>query len=698
MPFNVFSLERSQKRRFLMACDGVIIALSLWLSLALRLGELWPEPWLRSSIWLFILLPTVGVPIFHVLGVYRSLLRSIGRHGYSRIACGVIVLVLILAIVDNVGEGKALPTSVPMILAFVLFISVCLLRFVGQSFYHWRSSRLIHKEPVIIFGAGDTGTRLAAALDRGTVYNPVAFVDDDRHLHKSIIHGCNVLPTSDLGQLISRYEVSKVFLAIPSATARRRHEILKSLTDYGVEIQSVPSMAELVGGFARVDQLREVDSHDILHRETVSPIPHLIAESIEGKSVAVTGGGGSIGLELCRQIVAAGPKCLVFYELSELALYKAMRELQGITSSSGRKVPIHAVLGSVCEKRRLADTLRKHRVQTLYHAAAYKHVPIVENNVIVGVENNALGTKVVADTCGELGVERAILVSSDKAVRPTNIMGATKRLAELTFQSAQLTYPETIFSMVRFGNVINSSGSVIPLFQSQIKNYGPVTVTHPDVTRYFMTISEASQLVIQAGSLAKGGDVFLLDMGPPLRIADLARRMIELSGFSVKDERNPDGDIEVVYTGLRPGEKLYEELLIHPNALKSEHPKIMRAVEEMLSVSELNEITDGLVVAVDEHDTSAAVRLLKQAVPEYQPAPLGSDRGVRRPASEDRQRFPHTIPSLAEGSPLSNPGVSARSNETVSTDKVETKATLPKSVFRLTRSDEDLNDVKAANE
>ena len=639
MQFDASSLTRVQKRRLLMSFDAIIVALSLWLSLVLRLGDVWPGERLLSAYWIFAILPLLGVKVFERCGVYRNLLRSIGRDGYSEIACGAIVLSLVVAAAAILSDAGPIPASTPVIFGFVLFVGASLLRVLGQSYYYWLKFRFVQKEPIAIYGAGDTGTRLAATLNQGSRYKPVAFVDDDSSLHQSTVHGCMVYRASDLGSVISRHGVSKIFLALPSATRRRRKEILGVLGEYSVEIQSVPSMSELVAGFASVDQLREIDTNDLLQRETVAPMSDLAGKSIEGKSVLVTGGGGSIGSELCRQILTIDPRCLVIYESNELALYNINRELQDIAKSTGRKVPIHAVLGSVCDKRRFADTIRQYGVQTLYHTAAHKHVPIVEDNVVEGVSNNVFGTKIVAEAAARLGVERAILVSSDKAVRPTNVMGATKRLAELIFQDQQLEDSPTIFSMVRFGNVMNSSGSVIPLFQSQIKDYGPVTITHRDMTRYFMTIAEASQLVIQAGSLATGGDLFVLDMGSPLRIDDLARRMIELSGLEVKDEHNPLGDIEIVYTGLRPGEKLHEELLIDDSSSTFVHPKIMRAVENKLLPAELTAALDRLSFAVARNDTIATVMLLQQAVAEYTPGSLLLDRRADRPIDEGKLKI-----------------------------------------------------------
>ena len=644
MRFDANSLTRIQKRRLLMALDAVVIASSLWLSLVLRLGDLWPEERLLGGWWLFVILPPLGIKIFEWRGVYRNLLRSMGLDGYLGIASGVIILSMVMVGLMLLDGRSAIPASTPAIFGFIGFVWASLVRALAQSFYYWLKFRCVTKKAVVIYGAGDTGTRLADALSRGSEYQPVAFIDDDPTLYESSIHGRPVLRLSDLESVISRGSVSKVFLALPSATIKRRKEILCSLKAHDVEVQTVPSMSELIGGFARVDQLRNSDANDLLQRESVAPITELATLSIKEKSVAVTGGGGSIGSELCRQILAIGPKCLVVYEQSELALYKITQELREIANSTGQDVPIHAVLGSVCDKRELSDATQRYEVQTLYHAAAYKHVPIVEENVIGGIINNVVGSMVVAEAAAECGIERVILVSTDKAVRPTSVMGASKRLAELVFQDQQIRHPRTTFSMVRFGNVINSSGSVIPLFQKQIKNYGPVTVTHPEMTRYFMTIPEAAQLVIQAGSMATGGDVFVLDMGQPVRIADLARRMVELSGLEVRDEGNPRGDIEIVYTGLRPGEKLHEELLIDATSSYCLHPKIMRAEEKGLSPAVLAEVLDGLKHAVESNDEVATIRLLKRAVPEYKPVSRLSELLVSSPAVKENRPKPSHVP------------------------------------------------------
>ena len=621
MKFNVDSFNRVQKRAIMVSLDALVIAVAFWLSLTLRIGVLWPQTALHDSWPLVAILTVAGIVLFYLLGVYQNMLRSIDIPGYLAIATGTFLLTILFEALLLFQAISTVPATSPIIFFFSATVGLISYRVLGRSFFYWMKFHRINKTPVVIYGAGDTGTRLAIALKQDSDYNPVAFIDDDPQLHLTTIHGCPVLTPSELPRLISKHSVKKIFLALPSITARRKKDIMKGLSTLGIEIQSVPSLSELVGGFAKVDHLSHIDSNRLLNRPPIKPILKLSALSVRNKSVLVTGGGGSIGSELCRQILDIGPRCLVILDSCELALYNIVRELNEILESTEKDIPLYAVLGSVTDELFLRDAVQRYSVQTLYHAAAYKHVPVLEGNIISGIRNNVIGTKIVAETAADCGIERAILISTDKAVRPTNVMGASKRLAELVFQDVQSRVEDTIFSIVRFGNVINSSGSVVPLFQKQIRNFGPVTVTHPEVTRYFMTIPEAAQLVIQAGSMASGGDVFILDMGEPIKIVELARRMIELSGLKVRDEDNPFGNIPIVFTGLRPGEKLHEELLIDDNILPSAHPKIMRAKEKRLSSTVLAEILVHLLDAVTNNDEIAAIQCLQRAVPEYEANP-----------------------------------------------------------------------------
>ncbi len=476
---------------------------------------------------------------------------------------------------------------------------------------------------VLIYGAGQAGIDLAGALYASRDVVPVAFVDDETSLQGRIVAGLEVFPPGRLPELVKTHDARRILLAMPRLSRSRRREILALVEPLGIHVQTVPCLADLVMFRAKLDDVREVDVADILGRDPVPPNMQLLDACIRSKNVLVTGAGGSIGSELCRQIVRLSPRRLLLLEMSELALYNVDRELRALAKSEGLQVEIVALLGNAHHKYRVREILQTFGVQTVYHAAAYKHVPIVEHNIIEGLHNNVFSTWHAGEAALECRVETFVLISTDKAVNPTNVMGATKRFAEVVLQGLQLHQqrgPGTRFCMVRFGNVLESSGSVVPLFREQIRSGGPLTVTHPDVIRYFMTIPEAAQLVLQASSMAEGGDVFVLDMGKPVRIDDLARRMIQLSGFTVRDEANPDGDIEIAYTGLRPAEKLYEELLIGSNVTGTQHPHIMRAFEHALPWSDVQELLQELGIAMRRFDCAAARDVLSRAVHEYRPA------------------------------------------------------------------------------
>jgi len=481
------------------------------------------------------------------------------------------------------------------------------------------SSKQCTREPVAIYGAGAAGAQLAATLRCSSPYGAVAFLDDNLELHGRTVAGLLVYPPASMPYLISKFHVQHVLLAIPSHPRSRRQAVVSALESQGMHVQMVPDIAEIVSGRASVIDLREVDAGDLLGRAEVAPNEQLLHACIRGKVVLVSGAGGSIGSELCRQIVRLRPARLVLLEMSELALYQIDREIHSIRSSEPVEVEVIALLGNAHHRQRMREILKTYKVQTVYHAAAYKHVPIVEQNIIEGIHNNIFSTYYIAEAALECRVETFVLISSDKAVHPTNVMGTTKRFAELTLQGMQQRTAQTRFCMVRFGNVLESSGSVVPLFREQIKHGGPVTVTHKDIIRYFMTIPEAAQLVIQAGSMARGGDVFVLDMSDPVSIDELARRMIRLSGLSVRDADNPQGDIEIIYTGLRPAEKLYEELLIGSNVSRTEHPRILRAIEHSLSWARMQSLLDELLSALHGSDCERARSLLREAVTEYRP-------------------------------------------------------------------------------
>jgi FlaA1/EpsC-like NDP-sugar epimerase len=482
------------------------------------------------------------------------------------------------------------------------------------------------KEPVIIYGAGSSGMQLLAALQSGDQYLPVAFVDDGHRLLGSTVHGVRIYGPNSLFELVETFSVRQILLAIPSATHAERKEILSKLEHLPVHVKTVPDMFDMVSGKVGVDEIRDVDIEDLLGRDAVPPDPQLLGACIKQRSVLVTGAAGSIGSELCRQILAIKPARLILLDSFEYGLYELEQQLQAVLSAqetqegeSGELPELHAVLGSVVSAGFVLEVMLRYEVDTVYHVAAYKQVPMVESNVVEGVRNNIFGTLTTAQAAQSLGVKDFVFISTDKAVRPTNYMGATKRFAEQVLQSLAQRGGETRLSMVRFGNVLGSSGSVVPLFRRQISRGGPVTVTHPEVTRYFMTVQEAAQLVIQAGSMAKGGDVFVLDMHEPIRIVDLAKKMVHLMGYDVRDENSYRGDIAIEYTGLRPGEKLFEELLIGESVTGTDHPKIMRAEEETLSWSQLQPLLSRLATACDNADREEVKAVLSEAVVGFEP-------------------------------------------------------------------------------
>ena len=606
------NFSRNTKRVLLVAIDIIALPVALWAGYALRLGEWWP-PGMENAWWLFIAAPLVAVPIFVRMGLYRAVLRYVGSKALVTIVKAVTITTLILLALLVMSQTHGVPRSV-----FISFWLISLLFIAGsrlflRGYIHSYARKRKNKQPVAVYGAGSAGAELANAMQSGWEYEPVAFLDDNPEKHGIEIHGVKVYSSDKLPELVDNAGVSQVLLAMPSLSHRRRHKILEKLEAHPVHVRTLPGIADLVSGKAKFSDIREVDTGDVLGRDPVPPIPGLIERCIRGKSVMVTGAGGSIGSELCRQIVEYGPSRLVLFEQSEFALYKIEKELEAYNAN----LEIIAVLGSVTHARRVETVLRSFAIHTVYHAAAYKHVPLVEHNPIEGLQNNVFGTWRTAEAAKAAGVETFVLISTDKAVRPTNIMGATKRLAELVLQGMAEESDTTRFTMVRFGNVLDSSGSVIPLFRDQIKNGGPVTVTHPEVTRYFMTIPEAAQLVLQAGALGEGGDVFVLEMGEPIKIDDLARSMIRLSGLDVCDDDNLEGDIVIEYTGLRPGEKLYEELLIGDNVSGTEHSKIMRAAEEKLPWEKLLRYLSEFEDARNNFETKRIKLLFEEVVSGY---------------------------------------------------------------------------------
>jgi FlaA1/EpsC-like NDP-sugar epimerase len=612
----VLALPRKTKRLIMATADAVAIPTALWAALALKFDRL--DPSLDRTFAYFLVAIISALFFFSVFGLYRAIIRFMGPRAMLTVIAGVSLSVLVLAAFDRLIASQQIPLS-----AFGIYWALALpwvggSRFVARYLFVRRSGGKGTAARLAIYGAGDAGARVCSALLGGPDFEPVAFIDDKKSLQGSNINGIVVYGSESLPELVRRRRIDRILLAMPSASRRRRREILTSLEPLGLHVQSLPNLSDLISGRAQINELCDVDVSDLLGRDPVPPRPKLFGACIRGKCVLVTGAGGSIGSELCRQIIRLGPSRLVLFEMSELALYNIERELEELAAHDRLAVEIVPLLGNAHHRHRVREVLSTFGVQTVYHAAAYKHVPIVEHNVVEGIHNNVISTWYTAEAALETGVESFVLVSTDKAVNPANVMGATKRLAELVLQALQERTTQTRFCMVRFGNVLASSGSVVPLFQEQIRRGGPVTVTHRDVIRYFMTIPEAAQLVVQAGSMAKGGDVFVLDMGRPVRIDDLARRLVNLMGLTVRDANNPDGDIEIEYTGLRTAEKLFEELLIGSNVTGTDHPMIMRAMEHRLAWPSMQQVLNDLLVALASFDCHRALALLTESVAEYQ--------------------------------------------------------------------------------
>ncbi len=612
------NLPRSLKRLILVSLDISILLLAVWGAFVLRFEAFWPM-WLEERVLLFPLAVVTAVPIFYGLGFYHSVIRFLNGRAFVAIAQGVSMSLLVMIAVWVFSQSPTMPRSVWVNFWIIAFVLISGSRLTARALLHNRHTRLTMGKRVAIYGAGEAGMQLAQALQHSREFRPMLFVDDRKELHGGEIFGLKVYPPEQLATVIPYFRVATVLLAMPSISRDRRREIIKSLEPLHVHVMVVPGLTELASGIKRVDDIRDVDVEDILGREPVKLDARLLSTCIRDKSVMVTGGGGSIGSELCRQIINQQPKRLIVCEISEYALYKIEHELIHLIKAAGHSIELVPILGSVCHRERMQSIMTAFGVHTVYHAAAYKHVPLVEHNPLEGVRNNIFGTYHAAMAALASGVETFVLVSTDKAVRPTNVMGATKRFAELVLQGLAQRGPKTRFCMVRFGNVLASSGSVVPLFRDQIRRGGPVTVTHEEMVRYFMTIPEAAQLVIQAGAKAQGGDVFLLNMGEPVRIVDLAKHMIRLYGFDVKDDVNPDGDIEIRFTGLRPGEKLYEELLIGENPLPTDHPMILRAQEEVVPAERIQSLLTMFEAAVERLDYAGIRSLLLESVRGYAP-------------------------------------------------------------------------------
>lgn len=607
----VWSLPRPVKRAISLTIDTIFISVAFWAAFWTRLGDI--SNLFNSAVHWQVLISLVLCTLFSFVrfGLYRAVLRYLSLYALLSITVTAAISAVVL-VMSSYFSYAFLPRSVPVIYATYLVILCGGARLIVRVLVNQHLTK--SKPNIIVYGAGSAGRQLVNLLRQGNDYHPVAFIDDDKKLFKSSMQGLTVYLPKYLEKLVEKKKVKKVLLALPSASRSQRKAIIESLVSLKVEVLSMPNLADIVNGIATIDQLRDVPIEDLLGRDSVAPNPDLMSANITGKVVMVTGAGGSIGSELCRQIVKLKPKSLLLFELSEFALYSIDKELSGLIQEEALDIKLIPLLGSVQRQNRLAAVLNSFDVQTLYHAAAYKHVPLVEYNVVEGVRNNVFGTYYTALAAIEANVESFVLISTDKAVRPTNVMGTTKRMAELALQSlaAEEMKKEqgTRFCMVRFGNVLGSSGSVIPLFKRQIESGGPITITHPDIIRYFMIIPEAAQLVIQAGAMGKGGDVFVLDMGDAVKIVDLASNLVQLSGLDIKSEENPHGDIELKFTGLRPGEKLFEELLIGDNVGQTSHQRIMTANETFLPYEEYSQILEKLDAACHEFDHQTIRQIL----------------------------------------------------------------------------------------
>lgn len=623
----LLALPRSAKQAILMTADFMMSAVCLYFAIAARYGYMGNHI-SPVALCLYALVPVIGL---YLIGFYKGVARSFFDSAMGKVLQLFLLLIVIAQGALYLDLIPGMPRAVPILYLFLFFIWLWNSRLtIRELLARWQGQRPQRQlnddsDNVLIYGAGEAGKELLEGLRNSHKYNVVAFVDDDVQLTGAYVLGKRIYGADELVKVVSKLDISQVFLAIPSISRASKRQIIDKLEGISIKIKELPSLEEIVDGKVTVSSMRKVDILDVLDRQTVEPDERLLRHNITDKCVLVTGAGGSIGSELCRQIIINKPKVLVLYELSEFALYSIHQELIARVASKDiyQGIEVIAIIGNVTNEANLLRVLKRYQIQTVYHAAAYKHVPIVEHNPFEGAINNSKGTYHCARAAIEAKVETFVLISTDKAVRPTNVMGATKRLAELVCQAlSQKNNPNnnhTLISMVRFGNVLGSSGSVVPVFTKQIAQGKPITVTHPDVTRYFMTIPEAANLVIQAGAMAKGGEVFVLDMGAPVKIVDLAKRMIQLSGFEVKDEAHPYGDIEITYTGLRPGEKLYEELIIgEDNVEDTDHPLIMQAMESSFPLADIEKTLNELAQRAQNYDVDWLKQEFRYFVAGYQ--------------------------------------------------------------------------------
>lgn len=613
----LLALPRATKRIIVLLVDVAICVFTVWFAFFLRLGNFVALS--GNALWAVAGAIAFAIPIFVVSGLYRAIFRYSGWPAVLAVARAVGVYALVYSAIFTAISVPGVPRTVGLIQPILLLLMVGGSRVLARLWLGGQYEIILRhasRPKVLIYGAGNTGRELAVALANSPEMNVIGFLDDDVNLHRRLLNGLPVHSPEDLSVLTGKREISHVLLAMPELSRKRRNEILSVLSEHQVSVRTLPSLTDLARGRVTVSDLRELEIDDLLGRDPVSPDRNLLESLIIGRIVLITGAGGSIGSELCRQVMMVQPRKLLLVDQSEFALYAVHQELETRFASSG--IPIVPLLASVTDLKRMSKIMQTFRPDTVYHAAAYKHVPLVEHNPGEGIRNNVFGTLHAAQAAAASGVRNFVLISTDKAVRPTNLMGASKRLAEMVLQALSEVGPSTTtFSMVRFGNVLGSSGSVVPKFRQQIREGGPITLTHPEITRYFMTLPEAAQLVIQAGAMAQGGDVFVLDMGRPVRIHELARRMVELSGLTLRDELHPDGDIEIEITGLRPGEKLYEELLIGDNPQPTVHPRILKAREAFSPWQELEAKLQGLKKATTENDVVDIRRRVSELVSDY---------------------------------------------------------------------------------
>jgi FlaA1/EpsC-like NDP-sugar epimerase len=613
----VLNSNRKTKRVITLTIDSLFVGISFWASIVISRDNL--SGFANFNYWLvlLVLLP-ISIVIFIKLGLYRAVLRYMSSQAVWAIVAGTMLSTTALILIAFFSS-TSVPRTMPLIYCGLILLSVGGSRLLIRALVAQFTKS--HKLPVIIYGAGASGRQLATGIATGLEFYVTAFIDDDATKYGSIIQGVPVVSLIELKPLIEAGKASKVLLALPSASRSERNRIINSLAKYQVQVQTIPGIKDFIEGNSNPSEIIDVEIEDLLGREPVTPLPQLMSLNITGKNVMVTGAGGSIGSELCRQIIKFKPVKLVLFELSEFALYELEKELSEYITKNGLKIELYPLMGSVQRMNRVENVMKAFSINTIYHAAAYKHVPLVELNVVEGIRNNVFGSYYAAKAAINAGVETFVLISTDKAVRPTSVMGASKRMAELVLQAlSQASFNKsTRFCMVRFGNVLGSSGSVLPLFRRQIKEGGPITLTHEDITRYFMTNPEAAQLVIQAGAMGKGGDVFVLDMGESVKIKDLAEKLVLLSGLEIKEESNPNGDIAIEYTGLRPGEKLFEELLIGDNVHDTFHERIMMANEAMLSWENLEPMLDHLDKMCENFDHEKIRDILLRAPTGFNP-------------------------------------------------------------------------------